>query len=89
MSEAVRTKLWARVARKNSNRERIAKDVARSPEQIDDLLAGLAEEKPELKYGCSRVLRALADVEPEVLYPWFEVFAKQLEHANNKSRLGT
>jgi len=48
-------------------------------ESLPELFAGLRAEKPEIKYGCLKALRAMSEREPAVLYPEFGRFVDMLD----------
>lgn len=76
------TTLTSRIARKGSNKPRLAKLVAREPARIPELFAGLESPKADLRYGCLKTLRLLSENSPERLYPYFGQLARLLDSPN-------
>ena len=60
-------RLFSQVARKDSDKDKIAKRAAGNPERIRELLDGLAHTRAPVKYGCAKVLRSLSAINPEAL----------------------
>jgi len=52
------------------------------PRRVEELLRGLGADKPQIKYACARALRQISAERPELLYPHFEFFVRQLDHEN-------
>lgn len=64
---------WAsRIEAKDMDPEAMAGRMARYPDAVDFLLEGMAAKKARMKYGCEKVLRALARRRPELVYPHFD-----------------
>ncbi|HTQ32496.1 MAG TPA: hypothetical protein VMI53_14900 [Opitutaceae bacterium] len=57
----------------------IAELVARQPKFLPRIFNGLHAEKARVKYGCLKVLRAISETDPVVLYPEFERLLGLLE----------
>jgi hypothetical protein len=70
--------LYAKIEKKNFDCEKIASEAAQNPEHIDLLLDGLNSETARIKYGCDKVLRFLSKENPSTLYPYFDLFAANL-----------
>ncbi len=77
------TSLTAQIARKGSRKETIAARVVRQPELLSELFQGLTSDRPQIKFGCSKVLRLVSEQAPTVLYPDFDFFAGLLDCDNN------
>lgn len=73
----------AKIARKGANHESLADRVARQPELLPEVLDGLGVNKPQIKYGCSKVLRILSQKQPAILYPRFVFFVGLLDCDNS------
>ena len=77
-----RTRLRRRLARKDSSKERIAGEVIKRPPLLADLLDGLGSGEATVKYGCAKVIRAISEREPSVLYPRTDFFVELLDSEN-------
>ncbi|MBC8327958.1 MAG: hypothetical protein ISR76_04945 [Planctomycetes bacterium] len=69
-----------------AEREEVLRRVRRHPAWAEDLLQGLSDPRPAVRYGSSRVLRQLAEDHPEKLKPWFDELAAALAHPNKLLR---
>ncbi len=49
---------------------------------IQLLLNGLSEDNARIKYGCSNTLIIISNKQPNVLYPYFNLFEQYLKHEN-------
>jgi hypothetical protein len=54
----------------------------KDPGLLEEVLAGLGEETARTKFGCAKALRLLSEQRPGLLYPYFDVFVRLLEHPN-------
>lgn len=80
-----RSRLHAKLEKrekKGASHERIAREVAKKPELLDELVRGLSADSAPVKFGSGKVLRIVAQTQPEVLYPKFRVFADLLDSDN-------
>ncbi len=77
-----RTRLRRRLARKDSSKERIAGEVIKNPRLLADVLDGLGSGEATVKYGSAKVIRAISEREPSVLYPRAGFFAELLDSEN-------
>jgi len=77
------SQIYKGLAEKTITAEEIAGRTIAKPELVQIMVAGMAESKAEVKYGCAKVLRIVSDKEPELLYPHFDLFAKMLQNPNN------
>jgi hypothetical protein len=73
---------------KPANREPVAGRIAKPAESLPELFAGLGADKPGIKYGCLKALRAISEKNPAVLYPEFDRFAGMLDSENNIFKWG-
>ena len=64
----------------------VLRRVRRHPAWVPELLAGLEDERPKVRYGCGRVLRALALDHPEKLKPYHRPLAERLQLENKLLR---
>ena len=76
------------ISKKGSDKERIAKEVIRSPESISQLFKGLNHDKGSIKLGCEKILRLISEEQPELIYPHFDIFVKMLDSDNNILKWG-
>jgi hypothetical protein len=76
------TTIIEEIARKGSDKERIAETIRRRPEQLSEVLDGLNAEPAAIKFGCAKVLRLISVIQPELLYPHFDRFVRLLDHPN-------
>ena len=81
-------KLLEEISRKGSDKEKIAEKVIKGPELLSVLFEGLNSEKADIKYGSEKVLRAVSEKKPELLYPYFDVFAKMMDSKNSFLKWG-
>jgi len=77
------SRLLARIARKGSDCEKIAREVLGRPDCIPQLLEGLEAQEPRTKYGCSKVLRLVSETLPELLYREIDFFTRLLDSENS------
>ncbi len=70
---------YKEVCKKDFDPARVAALATRSPECLAQAISGLDEAQATIKYGCDKVLRYLAAHSPEVLYPYFDKLAANLE----------
>lgn len=75
-------RLRRRLARKDSNRERIAADVIKSPDLLTEVLDGLESDEATVRYGSAKVIRTISEREPELLYPHLDFFVERLDCEN-------
>jgi hypothetical protein len=79
--------LHHRIARRDSNKTRIADEIVSNPCDIPTVLEGLNSSNARIKFGCSKVLRLASEKKPEVLYPLMDFFVHQLDNQNTFLRL--
>jgi hypothetical protein len=77
-----------RISEKGSNKEQIAEEVIRSPEFIPHLFEGLGYEKGSIKFGCEKILRLISELNPRLIYPYFDNFVELLDSSNNFIKWG-
>jgi len=80
--------LHSRIARKGSDKQKIANDVARKPALLPQLFEGLQAKSAAVKFGCEKTLRLLSASHPGLLYPHFDRFTEQLENDNSLLKWG-
>ncbi len=77
------TNLLTHIGTKKSDKEAIANQVVRDPSLLPGLLEGLNSDRPDIKYGSSKVLRLVSERQPALLYPHFDFFLGLLECDNS------
>ena len=87
-AETAHWNLLQRIARKQSNKEKLAAKVIAAPELLPLILEGLKSDRPAVKYGCDRVLMALSERAPAILYPRMAVFIELLASENHFLKWG-
>lgn len=88
MDNTAKLDLFERIAKRNSDKEKIAKEVVENPESLNFIFEGLENKKADVKYGCEKILMILSESKPAVLYPYFDFFVKLLDHKNNFMKWG-
>ena len=81
-------KILQQIARKDSNKERIAEKVIKNSELLPELFAGLQTTEARIKYGSNKVLIIISEKNPSVLYPKLDFFTDQLDNDNNFLKWG-
>ena len=64
------------------NSRQTVRSVIENPDRLDELTMGLEAEQSRFKYGCAKALRMLSEAHPDLLYPRFDFFLRQLDHQN-------
>jgi hypothetical protein len=82
------TKLLQQIARKDSDKEKIAAQVIKRPELLVEIFAGLNADTANIRYGCDKILRMISAQAPVLLYPKFDFFADNLTGANTFFKWG-
>jgi hypothetical protein len=60
----------------------LARRAIQEPRLVLVILGGLDADKPRVKYGCAKALRLIGELRPDVLYPYFDLFVRLLDHGN-------
>ncbi|MDD4874033.1 MAG: hypothetical protein PHE15_03560, partial [Dehalococcoidales bacterium] len=76
------TELLSTIGNKEVNKEEIIRWIINKPELISEIYGGLSSSKANIKYGCSKILRGISDIKPDVLYPKFNLFSDLLTGDN-------
>jgi hypothetical protein len=74
--------------RKGANIPRIAEQIIKEPECIDQIVEGLKAPRGTARYVCDKVLRLVSEQKPELIYPHFDVFVEMLDHDNSFLKWG-
>jgi hypothetical protein len=86
--DANKLSLFDRIAKRNSDKEEIAKEVIKNHELLSFIFEGLENKKADIKYGCEKILMIISESEPAVLYPQFDFFVSLLDHPSNFMKWG-
>lgn len=76
------------IARKNSNKIKIAEKVISNTTLLPDLFSALQTTEPRIKYGANKILIIVSKKKPIVLYSKLEFFINQLDDENNFLKWG-
>lgn len=79
MSES---KLLQQIAQEEANKESIADRIITTSKLLPEVLEGLSSDKPNIKYGCAKILNIISEKEPEILYPKIDFFINLLDNHN-------
>ncbi|HAB54520.1 MAG: hypothetical protein A2315_16525 [Ignavibacteria bacterium RIFOXYB2_FULL_35_12] len=82
------SKLLQQIARKDSNKEKLAERVIKNSELLQELFAGLQAPEARIKYGSNKVLVIISEKNPAMLYPKLDFFVAQLDSENNFLKWG-
>jgi hypothetical protein len=82
------TTLLTQIAAKQSDKDAIADRVVRQPELLPEVFSGLESDRPEIKYGCLKVLRLASEQSPASLYPHVARFLRLLDADNTFLKWG-
>lgn len=88
ISKAATSRLLSRVGREGFNAESLARELMRKPELIAEAVEGTKAEKPQVKYGCAKVLRLVSERAPGLLYSHFDAFIELLDCENSFLKWG-
>lgn len=78
--------IYLQLERKETTVEQLAHRAAKQPELIPAIVDGLDQPKADVKYPCGKALRVIVEEQPELLYPYFDLFASMLESSNKIMR---
>lgn len=80
--------LLQQIARKNSDKNKIAEKVIMDTTLLPELFNGLQSDEAQLKYGSNKVMINISEKNPSVLYPKLDFFTNQLDSENNFLKWG-
>jgi hypothetical protein len=80
--------LLQQIARKNSDKDKIAEKVIEDTNYLPELISGLQASEARIKYGSNKVLIIISEKNPAVLYPKLDFFISQLDNENNFLKWG-
>ncbi|MCK5559034.1 MAG: hypothetical protein KAJ51_00510 [Thermoplasmata archaeon] len=78
-----KTKLQCELEKKQDNSAKIAKQAIGNPKLIPELIAGISAGTAGVRFKSAKILRAISDQNPNVLYSNMEFFIRLLGHDNN------
>ncbi len=79
--------LLQRIARKDTDKEKIAGWILSKPNDVPAVLEGLNSSNARIRFGCSKVLRLASEMKPEILYPQMDFFVALLDSENTFLRM--
>ena len=68
--------LLQQIARKNSDKDKIAEKVIEDTNYLPELISGLQASEARIKYGSNKVLIIISEKNPAVLYPKLDFFIR-------------
>jgi len=75
--------LLSELKKKSNNTDLIVGLILQDLSLIRDLIYGISSAEATVKFKCAKVLRELSKTKPELIYPYFDFFAKLLNNPNN------
>lgn len=78
-----KTQLQCELEKKQDNTSKIAKQAIGNPKLIPELISGISAETAGVRFKSAKILRAISEQNPNVLYSKMEFFIGLLEHDNN------
>lgn len=72
---------------KNADIENMAGEALKNEELLSELLGGLKVKNETYRYNCYKVLYAISQTHPEVLYPHWDYFAEALNSVNSYHKM--
>ena len=80
--------LLQQIARKNSDKDKIAEKVIEDTNYLPELISGLQASEARIKFGSNKVLILISEKNPAVLYPKLDFFISLLDNENNFLKWG-
>jgi hypothetical protein len=80
--------LYNKLGQKDADIETITSTVLKDKALIPPLINGLSTAKGRIRFGCEKVLRAVSEVKPEWIYPYFDVYVRLLDSENSFLKWG-
>lgn len=81
-------KIYKRLIPKERNLDNIAEKSIKNPEIVSFLLEGVQSKNVRIRFGCFNTLVLISEQNPEILYPYFGIFAEYLNSDNSIIKLG-
>jgi hypothetical protein len=75
--------------RQKDDSQKIIKSLLVTPTVLDELFDTILHDETSLKYGCEKIVRAISETKPELIYPYFDHFVALLDYNNNFLKWGT
>jgi hypothetical protein len=72
-----------RLCRPKANLERLAQEVARTPDLLDSVIAAIASDHACTRFAAIKLLRILSEKTPQLIYPDFEFLAEMRNDENS------
>jgi hypothetical protein len=76
------------IGQKGADIDSVVDRIIEEPGYIPVLIGVIDTEKGSIKFRCEKALRLISERHPEMIYPYFEFFAKLLESDNTFLRCG-
>ena len=83
-----RGNILEQLGQKGVDIDKIVDRVIDKPDEIDELIEALKVEKRAVKFSYEKVLRLVSERRPELIYPYFDVFAGLLDCDNSFLKWG-
>ncbi len=80
--------LYEKLITKGRNLNEIANEATRCIEMIPHLSEGVQDKNVRIRFGCFNTLVLISQNDPELLYPYFDVFVKYLDSDSSIIVLG-
>ena len=77
-----------KVAMKGADPSTIAAEAIENPAFIEELIAGVTAPTGTLRYGFEKVLRAISEQRPDLVYPFFDRFVQLMDGKNSFLKWG-
>jgi hypothetical protein len=76
------------ISKKGADTAKIAGYVIKQPECIEQLIEAIKAPKGTLRFGCEKVLRLVSEQRPDLIYPYFDLYADLLDSDNSFLKWG-
>ncbi len=83
-----KTDVIEQLGQKGADVPAMVERVIERPEHIAKLVEALQSEKGTARYAYEKILRLVSERRPELVYPWFDVFAAMLDEDNSFLKWG-
>ena len=80
--------LFDQIADKGMPRDKIMEQIYADPKLMEVLFEGLSIKRATVKYGSERMLRAISEDKPELVYPYFDKLVALMNSSNNVMKWG-
>jgi hypothetical protein len=72
---------------KTADIEKIAEQAMAEESMVGELVAGLTEKNEDYRSNCSKVLRIIGQIQPELMYPYWDKFTALMDSDNSFHRM--